>query len=231
MLKAKKKITVKETPQKSSAVSLWVRVTTYYQTNSRVVLGVIGGVIAFLIFGYVYLEGKKADDLEASRLLRLVQPLYQQQQFKLAISGDPTQGIQGFEQIVAEYDGTPSGELAQLYLAFSYLYTDNVDKAIEAFDGASLSGALMESAAIAGKASAYEAKKNYLEAAELYEKAAKMFENDYATADRFFRAGRMYCLVGDKEKAVAAFEKVKNATTPRYAKDIERLVAQYELEM
>jgi tetratricopeptide (TPR) repeat protein len=230
VLTAKKKIAVREAMPQSGMSSFWDRTRTMYTLYGRYMLGGLALVVAIVAVWYITSSGKAEDEITASIQLRKVVTLYQQQQYKMAITGDPTRGLAGLKDIADKYSSTPSGSTAAVYLGNCYLNTDQYDKAIEAFDAASPADDLTKSNVVAGKAAAFEGKKLFAEAAEMWEKAAKMFSNDLLSAGRFLNAGRTYALAGNKEKALAALEKVSEAKTPRYENDVKRLIAQFELE-
>ena len=229
MLTAKKKLSVREVVPKSSSSIFFYDAQEWLKQNAKIVGGVALAIVAIVAFWYWNSSNNAADDLEANRQLRQVMPLYQQQQYKLAITGDPNQQIPGLKQIVESYDGTPTGQIAMIYLGNAYLYTDELDKALAVFDDASPDSDMLNAAAVAGKAAVYEAKKNWTEAASLFEKASEMFENDLLTSGRQLSAGRAYALAGNKEKAKAMFELVKESKSTRYHQDADRLLAQYQL--
>lgn len=231
MLAAKKKIAIRELAPKSKMVGYWDWMRVFYGKYQKYVLYGLAAVVIVAVFGYIYMSNMKANNEEASRMLRNVQPLVQQGQYKQAIEGDPARKITGLKGIVEQYGSTPTGELAGVLLGNCYLYTDQFDNALAAFDDAGPSSNLLSSAAYAGMAAAYEGKKDYASAADYYEKAASAYENEFLTAARYFNAGRMYCMSNDKEHARQMLTKVRESNTPRYESDILRLNAQYGLEM
>lgn len=230
MLTAKKKIAVREAMPQSGMSSFWDRTRTIYTQYGRYILGGLALVVAIGAVWYITSSGEAEDEITASVQLRKVVTLYQQQQYKMAITGDPTRGVAGLKDIADKYSSTPSGSLACIYLGNCYLNTEQYDLAVAAFDAASPSDDLTKSNVVAGKAAAFEGKKQFAEAAELWEKSAKMFSNDLLSAGRFLNAGRAFALAGNKERALASLEKVSEAKTPRYENDVKRLMAQYELE-
>ncbi|MCZ7558205.1 MAG: tetratricopeptide repeat protein [Bacteroidia bacterium] len=229
MLTAKKKISVREAVPKSASANFFYDAQEWLKQNGKIVGGVVIGLVAIIVVWYFYSSGKAADDVEANRMLRQVMPLYGQQQYKLAITGDPNQNIPGLKTIVEKYGGTPTGQAATIYLANAYLYTDELDKAYETFDDASPDSDILNAAALAGKAAVYEAKKNYKDAAPLFEKAANAVENDLLRSGHQLSAGRAYGLSGDKEMAKKMLELVKEAKSTRYHQEADKLLAQFEL--
>jgi tetratricopeptide (TPR) repeat protein len=229
VLTAKKKLSAREVVPKSASANFFYDAQEWLKQNSKIVAGVVIGLVAIIVLWYFYSSGKAADELEANRQLRQVMTLYGQQQFKLAISGDANQNIPGLTKIVEDFGGTPTGQTAMIYLGNAYLYTDQFDKALQVFDDASPDSDMLRAAAVAGKAAAYEAKKNYAEAASLYEEASTMFENDLLTSARQLNAGRAYGLSGNKEKAKEMLELVKEAKSTRYHQEADKLLAQFDL--
>ncbi len=231
MLTAKKKIAVREAVPKSTFMDYWYRTKIYVTTNLKLIGGIAAGILVVAIAIYFYYSGKASDEKEASRQLRVAEMIFQQAQYKLAIAGDPARGVPGLQDIAKKYDNTPSGQAATLLLGNAYLCTGDFDKAYTAFDNASPSSDILKSTAYAGIAAALEGKKNFKEAAEYFEKAAKKYENDFLSGQRFLCAGRNYCLAGDKDKAVAMFKKLREIHSRRFEADMQRLLAQYELEL
>jgi tetratricopeptide (TPR) repeat protein len=229
VLTAKKKISVRQAVPQSSTADFFYNFQDWFKANTKIIGGVALGIIAIAIMGYFYVSGKAEDELAANRELRKVQQLYQQQQYRLAITGDPTQQIMGFEEIVEKYGGTPTGEVAMIYLGNSYLYSGELDKAMTAFEDASPDTDMLRAAALAGEAAVLEAKGNNSEAAKLFETSALAFDNELLSSERFLTAGRNYGEAGNMEKAKEMLEKVKEFKNTKYHPDAERLMAQFNL--
>jgi len=229
VLTAKKKI-VKRDAGNESGFS-YATVQAFFLKYGKIVGGVVAGIVIIGVALYFYEAGKTEDNLQASRMLAKVQTLYQQGQYKLAISGDPSRGIPGLEDIAVKYDNTPTGQQAMLYLGDCYLYTEQYDKAISTFDNASPSSDLMKAAVAAGIATAQYDKGDYAKAAEFYEDAATTYQNDLLSADRFLHAAEAYLKAGKKDRAKEMLEQVKKAKTTKFASDITRLTAEYNINL
>ncbi len=227
MLTAKKKIASRKVIPQSKSARLYYDLQEWFRDNMKLAGGIALGVAAVIIIGFLYVSGQAEDDLEANIQLRLVQELYQQQQFKLAITGDPTRNIPGLQEIASKYDNTPTGQIALLYLGNAYLYTGDLDNALQTFEDASPDGDLLMAATLAGQAAVYEAKQNYGEAADLFRKAAERFENELLSSERYLAAGRNYGMAGDMDMAGEMLAKVKKEKNPRYHPDADRLMAQF----
>ncbi|MFZ1729464.1 MAG: tetratricopeptide repeat protein [Bacteroidota bacterium] len=229
MLTAKKKISVRQAVPQSSSADFFYNLQDWFKANTKIIIGAVLGIVAIVIVGYIYTSGKAADELAANRELRKVQQLYQQQQYRLAITGDPAQKIMGLEEIVEKYGGTPTGEVAMIYLGNSYLYSGELDKAMTAFEDASPDNDMLRAAAVAGEAAVTEARGNNADAAELFEKSAGIFDNELLSGERLICAGRNYGEAGNMEKAKEMLEKVKESKNTKYHPDAERLMAQFNL--
>jgi tetratricopeptide (TPR) repeat protein len=230
VLTAKKKISAREAIPQSSSADFFYAAQDWVKANTKIIGGAALALAAVIIVGYLYLSGMAADDLAANRELRKVQELYQQQQYRLAISGDAGQGVMGLEEITDKYSGTPTAEVAMIYLGNSYLYAGELDKALAAFEDASPDTDMLRAAALAGEASVYEAKGNYAEAASLFEKAARSFNNDLLSTDRFISAGRAYALAGDNEHALEMLNMANDSKKQDYKQKADRLKAQFGLD-
>lgn len=230
MLTAKKKITQREAVRVSRATTIWYDAQEWFRVNARMVGGIAIGVVAVAAALYFYTSAKASDDIEANRKLRPVMEMLQQQQYPLAISGDPARGITGLKDIAAQYDNTPTGQQAMLYLGQAYLALGEYDKALAALEDASPEGDLPVSSVTAAKGAVFEARKKYAEAGDLYRKAAEQFENEYITTERYFLAGRAYAMAGDKEQAKEMLEKVRESKSQRHQPEAERLMTQYGLD-
>ena len=230
MLTAKKKISVRDAVPTSSTADFFYTAQDWFKANTKLIGGVALGLAAVIIVGYLYFSGKAADDLAANRELRKVQELYQQQQYRLAIGGDASQGIMGLEEITDTFSGTPTAEVAMIYLGNAYLYAGEYDKALSAYEDASPDTDMLRAAALAGQAAVYEAKENWAEAAELYEKAARGFDNDLLSSERYVAAGRCYARAGDAAQAASMLAMVADSKQQEYKEQADRLKAQYDLE-
>jgi tetratricopeptide (TPR) repeat protein len=229
VLTAKKKINVRDAVPTSTTLDSLYAARDFVTENRNLVLGIGAAVVAVAALVYFYFSGKAADEISATRELRAVQSYIQQDQFKLAISGDPSHGVKGLQAIVDDYGGTNAGNLARLYLGNAYLYTGQYDKAFDAYDDVGGSP-MIKAAGVSGLGAVYEARKEFAKAARMYEKSADMYKNDLLDAERCFNAGRDYAMAGDKAKAKEMFDRVKNAESPRFENEITRLTAQYQLD-
>ena len=232
MLTAKKKIVKKDAGQQKDLPWYdWDNIQNTFEEHGKIIWGVLIGVVVLAGGWYFYQQGQEDENIEANRQLAAVSQVYQSGQYKMAIAGDPSRGLPGLEEIAYNYESTPAGQHAMLYLGNCYLYTQDYDKAIETFENASPGDPLLNAAKYAGLGAAYFNKENFEMAAETFEKAAKAYENDMVTAQRYLQAAKAYLKLGNVDKGKEMLLKVKEAKTTKYDRDLTRLSAQYDLDI
>ena len=226
MLKPKKKITKKEIKE-DKLVTTYFEATTWYETNKKIVNGILVGVVVLAIVIVAYMNNVTANNVKANTELGKVIPYYDQGKFDVAIGGNLQENVRGLQSIVDDYGSTNAGELAKFYLANAYFAQNDYEKALKYFLSVSVSDDLITASALAGAASCYEAKSDYAKAASMYEKAAFKSTKDVNAAENMFHAARNYLTSGNKEKAAELFKKVKKEfPTSVVAREIDRWIAQ-----
>ncbi|MFA3782973.1 tol-pal system YbgF family protein [Melioribacteraceae bacterium 4301-Me] len=228
MLEKKKRITKKEIKQ-DKLVTTYYKVVEFYQQNQLKIF-ITGGIIILLIAALVLYNNKqKKDDLLASALLAKVIPLYDSGDYTKAIDGDKTQNIIGLKEIVKNYGSTETGETAKIYLGNCYYYTGKSDLAFTTFDDYGGDNPILKAAALAGKASCLEDKKEFEKAAKLLADAEKISKINPANSEYLLRASEDFIKVNQKEKAKELLTKIKNEyKNTTAAQQVEKYMVQIE---
>ena len=232
MLKPKKKITKKEIKQ-DGLVTAYAQVTSFYYENKKYISYAITGLVVIVIAVFVYVNNRRANNEKASTEIGKIYSFYDAAastpaQYKAAIDGMPERGVMGLKNIVENYGGTESGELARFYLANAYFGLRQYDEALKQFDDFGGSDKLLQGSALAGVGACYEAKGEYARAASLYEKAANKSSNQITTPDYLNSAARCYGIAGEKDQAVALYKRLKrDFPTSSFAREAERYITQY----
>ncbi|MCX6143226.1 MAG: tetratricopeptide repeat protein [Ignavibacteriales bacterium] len=226
MLKPKKKISKKEIKE-DKLVTTYFEATTWYETNKKIVNGVLVGVVILAIVVVAYMNNVNSNNQKANTELGKVISYYDQGKFDVAISGNLQENVRGLQSIVDDYGSTNAGELAKFYLANAYFAQNDYDKALKYFLDVSVKDDMITASAIAGAGACYDAKNDYEKAASAYEKAAFKSTKDVNAAENMFHAARNYLSAGNKEKAAELFKKVKKEfPTSIVAREIDRWIAQ-----
>jgi tetratricopeptide (TPR) repeat protein len=207
--------------------------------GNRRLLGIIGIGLLLLIGGVVYfayLRGKSNDRAQIE--LARIRPYYDRGEYSVAISGDSSkkmgnEPVRGLRVIVEEFESTPSGKIAALFLGNSYLATNQPDKAAGPYEiSAGGDDPLLRSAAHAGLAGVAEAKGQFKEAADEYAKAATEDRLELNTPQYLIGAARNYERAGEKDKAIDNYRRVATQYANTQANTPARLaLARYNIEL
>lgn len=226
MLKPKKKISKKEIKE-DKLVTSYFEATTWYQSNKKILNGVLTGVVVLAVVVVAYLNNVNSNNVKATSELGKITSYYDQGKYDVAINGNLQENVRGLQAIVDDYGSTKAGELATFYLANCYFAQANYDKALQYFLDVDVSDELISVSALSGAAACYEAQGNYEKAASTFEKAAFKYAKDVNAAENIFHAGKNYLVLGNKEKASELFKKIKkDHQTSAIARDIDRWIAE-----
>jgi TolA-binding protein len=226
MLKPKKKISKKEIKE-DRLVTSYFEATNWYETNKKIVNGVLTGAVVLAIVIVAYVNNVSSNNLKATTELGKVLPYYDQGKFDLAIGGNLQDNIRGLQSIVDDYGSSKAGELAGFYLANSYYAQGDFDKALKYFLDVDVKDDLIVASSLAGAGACYEAKGDHAKAAASYEKAAFKSSKDVNAPENMVHAAKNYILAGEKTKAVDLLKKVKkDYPTSAVTRDIDRWIAE-----
>ncbi len=225
MLAKKKKLSKKEIKE-DKLVTTFYEAKSFYDEYQTAIFSVVGIIAAIVIVAVLYTSKVEESNLSASVELGRVINTYNAGLYLQAIEGKAgTQEI-GLEKIVDEYGGSGQGELARIYLANAYFYTEQYDKAMEAYDEYSGSDNLMVASALAGKAGCYENEKNYESAAKYFSKAANVSKYVPSNPSYLLNAGINYLKVKNNSEAKSALNKVKkDYKTSLEARQVDKYLA------
>lgn len=211
MLKARKKITHKEI-KKDKLVTAYFNVKEWFLSaeNKRKLYTVAGTLVVIVILVFFYIHNKKEKNDEAELKLSSVISVYDQNQYKEAIDGDPSKNIMGLKDIVDRYGSTESGETAKLLLGNCYFNLGDYDNALKQFEDYSGGNDIIKASCLSGIGAVYEAKGDMKKAGEYFEKSTEVNKNVVINPENLYYAVRAYAEAGDKVNAKRIFEKLKN---------------------
>ncbi len=227
MLRPKKKISKKEM-KADPLVTSYTRFLNFYDENKKIISYVFTGIIIIVIGVIIYLNNLSANNERAAIELGKIFQYYDQENYQLAINGDPNRNLQGLKMISEEYGNTRSGKLARFYLANAYFETGEIEKALQEFEGISFSDDLLQASVYAGIGACYESKGDYKKAAKYFEKAGTESAENVLNPEYLITAARNYANAGDKNKALEILNKVKNEYKDNQSvREIDKYISAY----
>ena len=219
------KPTEQETRQQNIAEAV-SKSELFFQKYGKIIYGCVAAVLlialAILAYNRFVLQPKKA---KAQEEMFRAEQKFAQGDYELALSGDDNN--LGFEDIIAKY-GAKGGESVYLYAGACALQLGQLDKAIEYFKKYDGGDKILLSRAQAGIGDALVGLEDYKGALAAYEKAAATVDNLFA-AGYLLKAGMAAEEMGDKDKAIALYKKIKDQypQAPE-AMDIDKYITRIE---
>ncbi|SHG20012.1 tetratricopeptide repeat protein [Flagellimonas flava] len=213
--------------ESASKTEAWV------QRNQNYILGAIGA-IAIAVLGYLGYNEFIQKPKEASAANEL---FYPQQYFDQALTSETAkdslftlalngaEGKYGFLDIIEEYKGTKAANLAKYSAGMTYLNLQQYDEAIAQLDGFSSDDEVLGAMAKGGIGDAFSQLNQQEDALDFYEKAVSHSTNDYTTPRFLYKAGVLAMNLGQKDKALGFFERIKDEfSSAQEANGIEVLI-------
>ena len=135
--------------------------------------------------------------------------------YNLALNGG--EGKFGMLDIIEEYSGTPSANLASYYAGTAYLRLKDYKKAVEHLENFKSDDEILAPIAKGNIGDAFVQLNQPEEALGYYEQAAEMRNNEYTTPMYLFKAGTVALDLGKADKALTYFNRIKK----EYSNSIE----------
>ncbi|TGV03260.1 tetratricopeptide repeat protein [Flavivirga rizhaonensis] len=127
--------------------------------------------------------------------------------YNLALNGG--EGKFGMLDIIEEYSGTPSANLASYYAGTAYLRLKDYKKAVEHLENFKSDDEILAPIAKGNIGDAFVQLNQSEEALGYYEQAAEMRNNEYTTPMYLFKAGTIALDLGKADKALTYFKRIK----------------------
>ncbi|UKM65039.1 tetratricopeptide repeat protein [Flavobacteriaceae bacterium GSB9] len=128
--------------------------------------------------------------------------------YNLALNGG--EGKFGMLDIIEEYSGTPSANLATYYAGTAYLRLKDYKKAIEYLSDFKSDDEILAPLAKGNIGDAFVQLNQPEDALGYYEQAAELRDNEFTTPMYLFKAGTIALDLGEADKALKYFERIKN---------------------
>lgn len=213
MLKPKKKIAKKELKQ-DTLLTTYVKTSGFYYENKKYINYALTALVVIAIAVVIFINNRRTNNEKATLELGKVIAILEANptdpaSIKMAIDGQPAQGLVGLRAIVGSYGGTEAGNLAKYYLGNAYYLTGAYEDALENYEDFSGSDPLLTSGAKAGEGATLEALRRYDEAGKAFESAWRSNPDGILAAEHLTSAARCFALAGDRDEAMRLLRKVK----------------------
>lgn len=181
----------------------------FIEENLKKILGVIAAVVVVVVGVTLYQNYMDNKESNAQAAIAGCQQAFAQRQYDQALNGDGTQ-YKGLLNVIDEFSGTKTANLAKLYAAICYANTDKADDAIKMFEDFSQKDDQMISpASLAALGNCYIQKGQNDKGVELLLKAAKTANNDAISPVCLLQAAEVYESEGQNDKAVELYKEIK----------------------
>ncbi|MBR2226710.1 MAG: tetratricopeptide repeat protein [Bacteroidales bacterium] len=198
----------------------------FFQKYSKIIYGCVAAILlialAILAYNRFILQPQKE---KAQAAMYQAEQKFTAGNYALALAGDDN--MMGFEEIIDTY-GSKAGQAVYLYAGACALQTGDFDKAIKFFKKYAGEDSILLSRAQAGIGDAYVGLEDYKNALAAYEKAAATVDNVFS-AGYLLKAGQVAEELGDKDKALAFYNKIKDQYPNAVeAADIDKFITRIE---
>lgn len=200
----------KHTTEPASPEVVVEKAKDFWQRNSKLILGVGGGLLILVAGFYIYQNffAKPKEEKAMSNLYK-AEEYYRMDSVNLALNGDGT--YPGFLNIMSRYSGTEAANLAAYYAGACFVKLDDHANAIKYLKKFSTDSRPIQQRAYLLLGDVYADQGNGKEALDYYKKSAAEFpEDENASSEALFRAAYLSARVlNDNETAVKLFTQLK----------------------
>ena len=178
----------------------------FLEKNKTLVIGAIVALLVIVASILFWNNHQTSMNDEAGAEIWKAEYYFEIDSLDLAINGDAQ--WRGFVEIADEYNGTPTGSLANYYLGAIYMKKGDFNAALSYFENADVDDDILSVMRIGSMGDAHMELGNTETASSLYEKAAGMQENEFLTPMYLFKAGIAYKELGQGEQAEENFTRL-----------------------
>lgn len=181
-------------------------------------------IVVLAVFGYKkwYMEPR---EVKAQAAIFRAESLFEKDDFATALNGNGNDVV-GFLEVINDFGGTKTANLAKYYAGICYLNTGDFNNAIKYLGEFKGKDQMVKPLAIGAMGDANLELGNVEEAAKCYENAAKASKNSFTSPMMMMKAGYTYEMCENNAKALEMYKAIKadfpNSTE---ARDIEKNIA------
>ena len=193
-----------------------------YKTKIALAIAAIVIIVGGSILYQTYVSEPRAK--EATESIFKAEAYFAAGDYEKALNGDE-QGNMGFKQIIDEFGGTPTANIANAYAGLSLAQSGNYEEAIpylKAFDG---SDKMVAPGVLSALGNCYANTGDLNSAVSKFIEAAKAADNNTISPYCRLQAGIIYEKQGNKAEALKAYNEIKEKYfASLQAMDIEKYI-------
>ena len=193
-----------------------------YKTKIALAIAAIVIIVGGSILYQTYVSEPRAK--EATESIFKAEAYFAAGDYEKALNGDE-QGNMGFKQIIDEFGGTPTANIANAYAGLSLAQSGNYEEAIpylKAFDG---SDEMVAPGVLSALGNCYANTGDLNSAVSKFIEAAKAADNNTISPYCLLQAGIIYEKQGNKAEALKAYNEIKEKYfASLQAMDIEKYI-------
>lgn len=189
----------------------------FVEKNQKYIFIIIG-IVALVVLGYLGYKEFIAKPKQTNAMNDMFQA---QKYFNDAVNGTATdslynlaltggEGKFGMLDIIEEYSGTESANLASYYAGTAYLRLKDYKKAVEYLSDFKSDDEILAPLAKGNIGDAFAQLNQPKDALSYYEEAANMRDNEYTTPMYLFKAGAIALDLDQADKALSYFKRIKD---------------------
>ena len=181
----------------------------YVDDNKKNIFIIVASLIVVIVMGFAYFSWYIPEqEQQAQSQMFIAEAYFRSDSLRLAVYGDDNYG--GFLNIVSDFGGTPSGNLAKYYAGISLLNLGEYEDAIEQLESFYSDDYIVSAVALGAIGDANMELGNTADALKYYIKAANYNENSYTSPMYLFKAGIAAESTDDYKRANEIFTQLMN---------------------
>ena len=203
------KVTPKATDNLKEVEHALTTAELFFEKNAKLISIIFGGaVVLALLLLATHRFYTLPRETKAKEQIFTAEQYFEKDSFNLALNGDGN--YPGVLDIIDNYGRTPSGNLAKYYAGISYLHIGKYKEAIEYLESFKTDDLLLKPIAAGAIGDAYAEQGNKEKALKYYTDAVEMNDNNFTTPVYMLKQGRMFEMMGNKEKALSTYKLIKD---------------------
>lgn len=215
----------KDHKKTNDAVQDLTSTESFFEKNKKVLAYAGIGIVVVIIgyFGYQKLVVEPRAEESQDAYWNAFYEFAQGDSTGVAVTGN--ENFMGFEEISSEYAGTPGGEFSTYALGVTAMENGEFENAIAYFEDCTFEDVMLGTLTIGLIGDCYVELGQYEEAVAKFEEAAVREPNEYTSPMFYKKAGLVYQELGQNDKAVIAYQKIKDDwSTSAEAADIDKYI-------